>query len=88
MTPAEEERLSITIRKLIALVPPKDPINRRALLKELAPNFKGVGMEELSDWIVRHCEALGRRLSNERDSNADLKPSLWRPKPRGGGHAK
>ena len=88
MTPADEQRLSIAIGKLIALVPPEDPVNRRALLKDLAPKFKGVGMEELLDSIARHCEALGRPLSNERDRNADLKPSLWRPKPRRGGSAK
>ena len=32
--------------------------------------FESVSLEELSDAITRHCEALGRELSNQRDRSA------------------
>ena len=74
----EEQRLSIAIRGLLEQVPPDQPVRKVAVLKELGPKFDRVSIEELTDALARHCSALGRRLSNERDKSADIKRSVRR----------
>ena len=43
--------------------------------------FESVSLEELSDAITRHCEALGRELSNQRDRSASFKRAVRILKP-------
>jgi hypothetical protein len=81
MTPDEEQRLSIAICRALAVTPPDQPIDRRSLMKDLGPMFEGVSLEELSDAITRHCEALGRELSNQRDPSATFKSAVRILKP-------
>jgi hypothetical protein len=73
MTPNEHQRLSIAICNLLAVTPADPPVNRRALIKDLGPKFEAVSLEDLSDAITRHCEALDRKLDSKRRRSADLK---------------
>jgi len=81
MTPDIEQRLSIAICRALAVTPPDQPIDRRSLMKDLGPQFEGVSLEELSDAITRHGEALGREFINQRDRDATFNRALRILKP-------
>ena len=72
----EEQRHSIAIRALLEQAQPDQPVRKVAVLIELGPKFDRVSIEELTDALARHCSALGRRLSNEKDKSA---PTLSDP---------
>ena len=75
----EEQRLSIAIRGLLQQVPPDQPVRKVAVLKELGPKFDRMSIEDLTDALARHCSALGRTLSNERDKSAHRRRAkFWR----------
>ena len=81
MSPDVEQRLSIAICRALAVTPPDQPIDRRSLMKDLGPQFQGISLEELSDAITRHCEALGREISKQIDRGATFKRALRILKP-------
>ena len=61
-------RLSIAIRGLLENMPANKPVSKHALLRELAPKFHGLWLEEFANGLARHCEAMGARsAANETD---------------------
>ncbi len=65
MNDDEEQRLSNAIRDLLGHMPAEKQVSMRELLKELAPKFERVSLEDLSDALAKHCTASGRRFSKD-----------------------